>query len=162
MLTRTTICRLGSLWLISGLFLLSGCFNQESNQKVTSKLESQSQFEIDDSLCQFKQSECKQTIADLLISLTISPENTPSEKPLQIDLDFSKPVENLSGRIEGRDMFMGIIPVNLSQTSENHYQATTVYGSCSSNYMVWRLLVSFIYQGQPRTVIFDFLADNPN
>ncbi|CAM3966923.1 hypothetical protein SHAQ108633_05565 [Shewanella aquimarina] len=58
-------------------------------------------------------------------------------------------------------MFMGVIPVILSETAKNTYKGTLIYGSCSSNYMVWRLIASFEIDGQSKAVMYDFLADNP-
>jgi hypothetical protein len=57
---------------------------------------------------------------------------------------------------------MGIIPVSLSEIKDNVYQGPVIFGSCSSNYMVWRVFVSFDYQQQTRTLMYDFLADNDN
>ncbi|AZG73339.1 hypothetical protein [Shewanella livingstonensis] len=115
---------------------------------------------IDTSLCQFSAGECYQNVADLKVGLLIDPVNTPSEKPLIVTLNSNQAITNISMRIEGRDMFMGVIPVSLSLIKDNAYQGALIFGSCSSNYMVWRVFVSFDYQQRPRTLMFDFLADN--
>lgn len=60
-------------------------------------------------------------------------------------------------------MFMGVIPVKWQQVGENSYQASAVYGSCASGYMVWRLMLSYTdEQGLTKQAWFDFLADNPS
>jgi hypothetical protein len=117
---------------------------------------------IDKTLCQFSVGECYKKVADLQVGLLIDPINTPSEKPLIVTLSSNQKITNISMRIEGRDMFMGIIPVSLSEIKDNVYQGPVIFGSCSSNYMVWRVFVSFDYQQQPRTLMYDFLADNDN
>ncbi len=160
MLPKKITHNLAAISLICTIVSIGGCFNQQGNQDVSNAKHQQSHVEIDTSLCQFQHKPCEQSLNELLVSLNISPESAPSEKPLQVDLTFSKKVENLTSRIEGRDMFMGVIPVNLVETNKNHYQATTIYGSCSSNYMVWRMFVSFTYQEQLHSLWFDFLADN--
>jgi hypothetical protein len=120
----------------------------------------QAKLAIDETLCQFSVGECYQEVADLQVGLLIDPVNTPSEKPLLVTLNSNQAITNISMRIEGRDMFMGVIPVSLSQIKNTSYQGSLIFGSCSSNYMVWRVFVSFDYQQQPRTLMYDFLADN--
>lgn len=115
---------------------------------------------IDTSLCDFKSGACVGVKQDLSVALTIDPINTPSEKPLSIQLSSNKTIKLISSRVEGRDMFMGVIPLKLNETSKNNYQGTLVYGSCSSGYMVWRLFIEFEYNGQRQTMFYDFLADN--
>ncbi|WP_394131682.1 hypothetical protein [Shewanella maritima] len=136
------------------LILLVGCRDVE--EEVIKK------HPLDNSLCNFNQGECNQIVADLTVSLSITPEHAPSELPLNVKLNFSQDVENVKFLVEGRDMFMGIIPGSLHQVSDSktQYEGELIYGSCSSNYMVWRMFVSFDYQQQSQTVLFDFLADN--
>ncbi|NRD74071.1 hypothetical protein HQQ94_12660 [Shewanella sp. VB17] len=114
----------------------------------------------DDSLCQFTQGYCEQTVDDVIIKLLITPINTPSEKPLTVNLMSSEIISDINIRIEGRDMFMGIIPIVLNRITDYQYGGQLIYGSCSSHYMVWRAIVSFTLRGQTKIVIFDFLADN--
>jgi|GEM_PF-910117 len=114
----------------------------------------------DSSLCDFHVGRCSEDVAGITFKLLISPFNTPSEKPLTLELISSKPVNNLVMRIEGRDMFMGVIPVNLTKVDENLYNGQLIYGSCSSNYMVWRAFVTFTQEDVQHAVMFDFLADN--
>ncbi len=117
-------------------------------------------LEIDNSLCNFNLSACLQQVDDTQLSLLITPLSAPSEKPLTISLSSSKPIEDVKVRLEGRDMFMGIIPVNIAQVSEREYNGQLIFGSCSSNYMVWRVFVNFKKNGEQHVAIFDFLADN--
>jgi hypothetical protein len=120
----------------------------------------QQDLPIDETLCEFSEGECYQEVAGLQVGLLIDPVDTPSEKPLIVTLKSSQAITNVSMRIEGRDMFMGVIPVTLSEIQNNSYQGSLIFGSCSSNYMVWTVIVSFDYQQQPRTLMYDFLADN--
>ncbi len=140
--------------LIFVSFLITACSDPEQ--------ENSQDFVIDTTLCQFKQGECVRNIDGVEFRLAISPENTPSEKPLTLTLRTSKAVKDLTIRVEGRDMFMGVIPVNLSQVTEKLYKGSLLYGSCSSGYMVWSAIVSFEHNGKTQALIFDFLADNPN
>ncbi|MGI2175461.1 hypothetical protein [Shewanella ulleungensis] len=139
--------------VISSMFLVA-CDNTKNISENT--------FPKDLTLCQFSTGECYKNVADISVGLMIDPVNTPSEKPLNITLKSTQAITNISMRIEGRDMFMGVIPVLLSSVTDNESQGTLIFGSCSSNYMVWRAFVTFDYQNQQRTLMYDFLADNPN
>ncbi|MGL5047185.1 MAG: hypothetical protein ACRC6S_06415 [Shewanella sp.] len=115
---------------------------------------------LDPSLCQFSQGECIKKVSDIMLTFSLSPGSAPSEKPLTLKLFSSVPITDVQIRLEGRDMFMGVIPVNVKQTSERTYIGQLVYGSCSSDYMVWRGFVSFNLRGETNTVVIDFLADD--
>ncbi|UJF20716.1 hypothetical protein [Shewanella sp. OMA3-2] len=141
-----------TILVISSTFLVA-CDNPKTTEKTT--------LPTDPTLCQFSAGECHKKVADLTVKLMINPVHTPSEKPLNITLTSSQAITNISMRIEGRDMFMGVIPVSLSSVEDNEANGTLIFGSCSSNYMVWRAFVTFDYNNQPRTLIYDFLADNP-
>ncbi|MCL1048281.1 hypothetical protein L2755_01370 [Shewanella abyssi] len=117
-------------------------------------------FKQDAGLCNFQKGACSNTVDDTELSLRITPWNSPSEKPLALSLNSSVALENVKMRIEGRDMFMGIIPVNLSQETETSYKAPLIYGSCSSGYMVWQAIVSYEQGGVEKFTIFEFLADS--
>nr|WP_283106189.1 hypothetical protein [Shewanella saliphila] len=135
------------------LMFLMACDNKKNIEN--------SSFAIDTTLCQFSVGECYKKVADLNVGLMLDPVHTPSEKPLNLTLKFSQAITNISVRVEGRDMFMGVIPVTLSAIENNQAHGTLIFGSCSSDYMVWRVFVTFDYQGQQRTLMYDFLADNP-
>ncbi|WP_082930641.1 hypothetical protein [Shewanella woodyi] len=134
------------------IFSLMGCSKEKSPET--------SGFVQDDTLCQFHLGYCDKNVADINLQLLITPFDTPSEKPLNISIISSKEIDDLKVRIEGRDMFMGVIPVNMNKAGENIYKGELIYGSCSSDYMVWRAFVSFTLKGEAKVAIFDFLADN--
>ncbi|QYK03098.1 hypothetical protein [Shewanella psychrotolerans] len=160
MLTRMMGYKAAATLAIAFSFTLLGCskVNEPATEAALSSAETP--FSVDKTLCEFGLKACTKTVKGITITLAISPPDTPSERPLDVYLDFTKPVDNLSARVEGRDMFMGIIPMKLAQTAENRYQGKLIYGSCSSNYMVWRMFVSFNVDGKSQTVLFDFLADS--
>ncbi|WP_306170160.1 hypothetical protein [Shewanella sp. UCD-KL12] len=140
---------------IIALFLMFACIacTPEKKQETTPLV-------IDNSLCNFHYAACTKQVDNIQLSLLITPLSTPSEKPLTLTISSSEPISNVKVHVEGRDMFMGIIPVNITQTNETEYNGEFIFGSCSSNYMVWRTFVSFIKNGEQHVAIFDFLADN--
>ncbi|GIU02839.1 MULTISPECIES: hypothetical protein [Shewanella] len=142
-----------SVFLLFFIANLVGCDSQVNESNTARRT-------ADATLCQFSEGECKQSVHNLSISLLINPIFAPSEKPLQVKLNFSEPVTNVDVRIEGRDMFMGIIPVKLTSADSKSFSGQAIYGSCSSDYMVWRTIVNFELNGEVKSTWFDFLADN--
>ncbi|WP_237524195.1 hypothetical protein [Shewanella sp. KX20019] len=132
--------------------IVSGC-EPDNGKNVTS-------FKQETGLCNFQKGACSNTVDGTELNLRITPWNTPSEKPLELSLSSSVPLEKVKIRVEGRDMFMGIIPVNLAQETETSYNAPLIYGSCSSGYMVWQAIVSYEQDGIEKFTIFEFLADS--
>ncbi|GLS84581.1 hypothetical protein GCM10007894_25580 [Paraferrimonas haliotis] len=94
------------------------------------------------------------------VSLMTSPTEMPSEEMVTYHLEFSTPVTRVRGKLEGRDMFMGSIPILFSRKEGNHFDSEAQFGACISGYMVWRLTVNFETQSGPQQVYFDFLADS--
>ncbi|WP_298440105.1 hypothetical protein [uncultured Ferrimonas sp.] len=128
---------------------LGGCSQEPS--PATAAASAQSAAPSAD-LCQFQQGPCLRTDSQL----QLTPAHAPSEQPLQMNITLPEGYHIVEARIEGRDMFMGVIPVQF-----NGNRATTIYGSCSSDYMVWQLFVSAENgQGQQINRVFDWLADN--
>jgi hypothetical protein len=115
---------------------------------------------VDLTLCQFSQGQCQIEVADLKLALELTPSHAPSETPLTVKLTSSEAITDVKLRLEGRDMFMGVIPVKLQGVSSTEYQGDFIYGSCSSHYMVWRLFISVRHRGSTKTGYIDFLADN--
>ncbi len=143
------------LLLLSLMFVvnLSAC---DKNAEIASK-----SIGNDPTLCEFSRGTCLKSVGGIHIQLSMEPDNAPSEKPIKLNILISEDVDTLSVRLEGRDMFMGLIPVNTHQLDKNHYQGQFIYGSCSSGYMVWRGFIHFNKNGEEYTAMFDFLADNP-
>lgn len=152
MLPVNAMSQLRLLFLLFMLIFTSACTPEKSTNTAP--------IIQDDTLCQFKLGVCVKNVAGINLALLITPFDSPSEKPLTVSLTSSKEIKDLKVRIEGRDMFMGVIPVNLSKVGENLYKGSLIYGSCSSDYMVWRVFVHFTLQGEHKIIFYDFLADS--
>ncbi|MCL1142553.1 hypothetical protein [Shewanella gaetbuli] len=133
------------------LLLLTACDNQQAESDLLTIQ--------DPSLCNFHASPCKQSVANVTVELDLDDPFATSEENINITMKFSQDVENVQMTVAGRDMFMGVIPVALKQQGRT-LTGQLIYGSCSSNYMVWRATVTFDYQDVARQVWFDFLADS--
>lgn len=108
------------------------------------------------SLCFIQDSLCKKNSHQNQITFSMTPTHAPSEEWITFDVKFSQPIDGIEGRIEGRDMFMGVIPVTWKKLSSTHYQAKVLYGACDSGAMIWRL--SLVWN-QHQTTFFDFRSD---
>ncbi len=139
------------LILIIGLGL-SACGQNDKKDMVKSS--------VDPTLCSFLDNSCTKLTKGVNFTIKITPEGVPSEKELYLSLTADKTLTNIQARIEGRDMFMGIIPISLSQTESGTYNSEFMLGSCASGYMVWRLFINAEHKGQQISTYFDFLADN--
>jgi hypothetical protein len=82
-------------------------------------------------------------------------EKVLTELPFEISLKYTTTSDSLtskyavttvSGYLEGRDMFMGKVPVIFSQSTANVFRASSLIGSCSEEQMVWRLWLSIELQ----------------
>lgn len=100
--------------------------------------------------CLTSQSECE-VISDLgnfsiQFSGQVEQGRIKTELPFSIQLKFSEPkqvyqLKGVSSYLEGKDMFMGKIPVlfQLEQNISNAMVAKTLLASCSEEIMTWRL-----------------------
>ncbi|WP_163933035.1 hypothetical protein [Paraferrimonas sp. SM1919] len=113
----------------------------------------------DSSLCNQNPAACFLQLKNNQLQLIISEPSAPSGQPFSMILQTAKPITNVTAKLAGRDMYMGELPIHFDAIQGGH-QAQIMYGSCASNYMVWRLTISFDNQGQRELVWFDFLADN--
>lgn len=120
-------------------------------------------MEVDSSLCQFQTHACEQDVNGNILSMQFDKKDAPSEKPIAMTLTFSKPVSDVQVVIEGRDMYMGVIPVSIKPIKNDNmtYLGSLIYGSCASGYMVWRAIITYKQDGTTHQVWFDFLADAP-
>lgn len=70
----------------------------------------------------------------------------------------SAQVTKLSAYLEGRDMFMGKVPVFFEQQDNEKYVAETLLANCTEEEMVWRLWVMFELDGQAKKYFVDFTS----
>ena len=115
--------------------------------------------EVDNSLCDFSDGYCNAESGEITINLSLMPDFAPSEHPIDVKITGSQPISDVTMKLEGRDMFMGVIPVQIQASDDGSFSGQMIFGSCSSGYMVWRATVGFVHDGEQKYVWFDFLAD---
>jgi hypothetical protein len=164
---------LKQLPIISLFLLLSACKpvseqNSVSNTSVlvSQCIESQSLCEINTELGSFSIKFSQQQLSDKVITelpffIELSQLKKNSE---QITDQRSKPSTNksitkVSAYLEGKDMFMGKVPVFFDQgANESTYVAQSLLASCSEDQMVWRLWVTVEIVEKTQTFFVDFTS----
>ncbi|AXV34449.1 hypothetical protein BFW41_11120 [Aeromonas hydrophila] len=96
-----------------------------------------------DQICDLSHSSCPLQAGNKPLIARIASLPVQAERDFVIQLQGGEPaVTPVKAWLEGRDMFMGTIPVNFEAT-EQGWQGTTLVGSCTSPMMVWLLNIEW-------------------
>ncbi|MGN5192833.1 hypothetical protein BJP22_17260 [Aeromonas veronii] len=99
-----------------------------------------------DQICDLSHTPCSALIGDKPLTVAIK------ELPLRAEHDFAiaitggdPAIKPVKATLEGKDMFMGTIPVNFEQFEQidGQWQGVTQVGSCTSPVMVWLLNIEW-------------------
>ena len=103
--------------------------------------------------CTFVNQLCEFTLSSMPAQATFS---APPIAEDSITLTFSLPpsVDVESVWIEGVNMYMGKIPVLMSQTGPGHWEGWFMLGSCSEPVMRWRMLINIKGRQAPAILYF--------
>ena len=153
---------LKKLSVIGFLFLISAC-KPVSDQDATKRasalvaqcIESQNQCEINTELGNFSikfsqhQLSAKvKTELPFFIELT----QLPQQETMQS-------ITKATAYLEGRDMFMGKVPIFFEPVSKNNvYLAESLLANCSEEQMVWRLWITVALEDKSKTFFVDFTS----
>ena len=141
--------------VISTLLLLSANYYLNGADKVQQT----------SSVCDFKYGGCTKTIDDLNITLSSGSETIKAESEINFELlvKSEKNIRITSAWLEGKDMFMGKIPLffapNNITKSNFHVSAQTMIGACTEESMVWVMNIAVEIEGEPRLVQFYFESE---
>ena len=120
-------------------------------------------------LCISSQSDCEITTEKARFSVKFSQhkliDKVKTELPFGIelsnlpDLKSSKGITKVSAHLEGKDMFMGKVPVFfVSEGNDNIYRAESLLANCSEEQMIWRLWITVEVEDQSQTFFVDFTS----
>ncbi|TNH87224.1 hypothetical protein [Aeromonas sobria] len=99
--------------------------------------------QIKDQICDLSHSSCSELIGGKSLTAAISELPVRAEQDFVVRLTGGDPaIKPVKAWLEGRDMFMGTIPVNFEQIAGG-WQGTTLVGSCTSSVMVWLLNIEW-------------------
>jgi hypothetical protein len=148
------------LCVFSVIFLISAC--EPTQEQTNSK-------PLEELRCIGSQTEC--FVATKLANFSIKfsqyqlTDNIEAELPFTIELaviDEDKDKQNVakvSAHMEGRDMYMGKVPVFFKQNdNKSAYLAETMLASCSGGKMVWRLWITTEMAEQQQQFFVDFTS----
>jgi hypothetical protein len=165
---------LKQLPFIGFLLLISACkpvneasSSNMSNVQISQCIDSQSQCEVSTELANFsikfsqhQLSTQVKTELPFVIKLTKLPK---TKTLLNLDQNIKQNTEQLitkiSAYLEGKDMFMGKVPVFFQQTDKNDvYTAESLLASCSEDLMIWRLWITVEMANKSQTFFVDFTS----
>lgn len=113
--------------------------------------------------CLISQSDCYLDTEEGRYELSFNVEKVITESAFSLFLNYQgdSRISKVSAYIEGKEMFMGKIPVFFSLVAPNQYKAETILGSCSKDQMVWRLwveisLIDINDTITSKTIFYDF------
>ncbi len=150
------------LSLVGCLLLISACMPVSENSSANNAsalvalcIESQSQCEINTEFAHFKVKFSQHQLSDKVkTELPFFIELTPisQQSPIQS-------ITKVSAYLEGRDMFMGKVPVFFEPTDEGSvYLAESLLANCSEEQMVWRLWITVELIDKKQTFFVDFTS----
>ena len=140
-----------SLWVL--ILLLVSC-SKDNSTKVEYQAFSCTEFQ---SICEKEFVEGK-----LDIQFNVAKIMPETEVGIKLISTIEKPIESITGFIEGKSMYMGKIPLLFSSIdNQGEVQTTFMLGSCSDPNMTWRTWIEVNFKdGSKRTFFFDFASFN--
>ncbi len=88
-----------------------------------------------------------------------SEHNTKQSNEQSTVHSIQKSITKVSAYLEGKEMFMGKVPVFFEQgANEGIYLAQSLLASCSEEQMVWRLWVTVEVENKTQTFFIDFTS----
>lgn len=96
-----------------------------------------------DQICDLSRTSCSLLLGDKSMTVSVASLPVRAEHDLVILLQGGDPAfKPVKAWLEGRDMFMGTIPVSFEPV-ERGWQGSTLVGSCTSAVMVWLLNIEW-------------------
>ncbi|WP_232771217.1 hypothetical protein [Colwellia sp. 75C3] len=143
--------------------------NSSSNHSVlvSQCIESQSRCEVSTELgifsIKFSQNQLSdkvKTELPFVIELSqLAQITTPNKSNQTTTKSTKQSITNVSAYLEGKDMFMGKVPLFFEQgANEGTYIAQSLLASCSEDQMVWRLWVTIERGEKTKTFFVDFTS----
>lgn len=110
-------------------------------------------------LCNFQVEPCSYEIGTTKAVLTSSIEKIAPEEVFEFSLQIpeAENAEIKSAFIEGRDMYMGKIPIFFTSDGDK-YRSEVLLGACTEAKMVWRMTVNVVVDSHHQRLLYDFIA----
>jgi len=104
--------------------------------------------------CLLSQSQCQVTLALGTFDILFNVHTVVPEQEFKIIVKSKSPNKNLEikGFLEGKDMYMGKIPLLFTQNQPQIFSASTMLGSCSEKEMIWRMWLIIVDINHPEKI----------
>jgi len=107
--------------------------------------------QIKDQICDLSHTRCAISVGDNALTVVLDELPVRAERDVVITISgAASGIKPVNAWLEGRDMFMGRIPVSFEQSAGHNagqrgeqWQGTTQVGSCASSMMVWLLNIEW-------------------
>ncbi|MDO6446023.1 hypothetical protein Q4493_09585 [Colwellia sp. 1_MG-2023] len=113
--------------------------------------------------CIASQSQCQINIAQARYDILFNVKSVTPEQPFSIIVK-SKSLDGnvlISGYLEGKEMYMGKIPLFFEKDEAGNFVAPTMLGSCAEKEMIWRMWLIISDEKHPsktQPVFIDFTS----
>ncbi|TLU66328.1 hypothetical protein FE810_06460 [Thalassotalea litorea] len=110
-------------------------------------------------LCDFRMEPCRYNAEWGSAILSSSVQTITPEDVFNLNLQFSdaKNTEIKSAFLQGRDMYMGKIPLFFN-SKQSYFTTEVLIGACTESQMVWRMTVIVNVNQEVKTLHFDFVS----
>lgn len=105
------------------------------------------------SFCHLTDGACELTLTEGVMTVSLAGPLQP-EEPLDITVNLPAELAIKQARIEGVNMYMGVIPVLLTEQNDGVWSGWFMLGSCSEPQMQWQLLIQL--DGYAAPVVVEF------
>ena len=135
------------LVFLIGFFVI---FNLKFNSELPVKVSN---------ICHFNKNKCVQKTQFGSFTLQAEPKIIKSES--NIDFVLTLPTDSKlkisKAWLEGKDMYMGRIPL-FFQKGKKNYLANTLIGACTENSMVWQMHIELVDEQNTHRLVFEFTS----
>ena len=112
--------------------------------------------------CDFSEDQCVRNIGDTVYRLTGTPSVFKVETPMTFTLQSTalSALSSVEGHLEGRDMYMGKIPLFFTYQN-GKFVAQTMVGACTESSMIWTMHLAIEQpNGSVEQLTFDLQSVN--
>ncbi|OUS26346.1 hypothetical protein A9Q98_10900 [Thalassotalea sp. 42_200_T64] len=109
--------------------------------------------------CDFSAGVCSQIRDFGSFELTTMPKLIKAESEINFQLTSKNnaELEIQSAWLEGKDMYMGKIPLFFS-AKNGVYEANTLIGACTEEQMNWQMIIVLMTDNQQQRLVFEFIS----
>lgn len=111
-------------------------------------------------LCDFKVRDCLVVSNgnEIFLSSNNKIIKTETENLFLLKADNIDSFKINSAKLEGKDMYMGVIPVFFTKV-DGYYQANAMLGACMHDKMIWQMTINATINNQTQNLTYSFYSE---